>query len=69
MEAQFPTVSKTGAVFQLDSSICKTSEHCLPQEYSLHCTLCKCAQTSSHFVFLFKQASIGKKKYANLVQI
>lgn len=53
MQAQFPTVLKTGAVFQLDSSICKTSEHCLPQEYSLHCTLCKCAQTSSYFAFLF----------------
>ena len=39
MRAQFPTVLKTGAVFQLDSSLCKTSEHCLPQEYSLHCTL------------------------------
>lgn len=51
MQAQFPTVSKTGAVFQLDSSICKTSECCLPQEYSLHCTLGKCAQTRSHFMF------------------
>lgn len=70
MQPQFPTVSKTGAVFQLDSSICKTSEHSLPQEYSLHCTLCKCAQTSSHLVFFFlnfKQASIGEKKSVQIL--
>lgn len=65
MQPQFPTVSKTGAVFQLDSSICKTSEHSLPQEYSLHCTHCKCAQTSSHLVFLKKMLNklrLARKK-------
>lgn len=61
MQAQFPTVLKTGAVFQLHSSICKTSEHRLPQEYSLHCTLCKCAQTSSHFVFFLNKHQLAIK--------